>query len=190
MTDEEIIKLIRSGGKPMEAAVKSLHTRVAQAMLRFFVYRGASTQDAEDILQETFVKICTSAHTYRGEAPAAAWIWKLAHNCLADFYRGSAARFRYEEAVNDDVWDGVSQTIAANATADRSADECITLGLATFGRLEPERVYVLTLQMDGHDIGTISHRIGRSAAATKVYLYESRKKLAPFIEHCLPLLAS
>lgn len=188
MTDEEIIKLIRSGGKAMEAAVKSLYASTGQSMLRFFVYHGASAEDARDLLQETFVKIASSAHTYRGEGAAAAWMWQVARNCLADFFRGAS---RPEHAVNDDEWGTISETVADTklpADAVRSVDDCVLRGLMNFGRRDPERVYALTMQMDGHDIETISHHIGRRATATKQYLCECRKKLAPYIQHCTELL--
>lgn len=76
MTEEEIIMLIRTGGKALDAGVKALYQSTAQAMLRFFVYQGVSGQDAQDILQDTVVKIVRSADSYGGTGTAKAWIWQ------------------------------------------------------------------------------------------------------------------
>ena len=37
-----------------------------------------SPQDAEDIVQETFVEVARSIGSYRGEGPLAAWIHRIA----------------------------------------------------------------------------------------------------------------
>lgn len=42
--------------------------------------RGASSQDVEDILQETFLTVWQRASTYREEGSVAAWIWVIARN--------------------------------------------------------------------------------------------------------------
>jgi DNA-directed RNA polymerase specialized sigma24 family protein len=52
----------------------------------------------------------------------------------------------------------------------------------------PERAQVLMLVMDGISLEDIGERIGRTAAATKTYLFECRKKLKPFVAHCAELL--
>ena len=44
--------------------------------------------------------------------------------------------------------------------------------------------------MEGASVQDIADRIGRTAAATKEYLSQSRKKLQPFIAHCADLLVA
>ena len=69
-----------------------------------------------------------------------------------------------------------------------SADECVAEGLLQFGEQLPDRAHALVLQMEGESIEEIGHRIGRTIAATKEYLSQCKKKLAPFISHCRELL--
>ena len=71
MTEEEMITMIRAGGKAMEAGVKALYQAVAQPMLRFFVFKGGvSGDEAKDVLQETLIKIVRSASSFSGEGAA------------------------------------------------------------------------------------------------------------------------
>lgn len=188
MTEEEIIVLIRTGGKALDAGVKALYKSTAQAMLRFFVYQGVSGQDAQDILQDTIVKIVRSAGSFDGTGTAKAWIWQVARNCLIDHQRKLGSLGQHETAVNDEQWARLEETTAAPpssaAGSGQPVDQCVAAGLGAFSNKEPERAYVLTLQMEGLSIQEISQRIGRTLAATKEYLSQCRKKIVPFIAHC------
>jgi len=192
MTEEDIIVMIRAGGKSMDAGVKALYQTTAQAMLRFFVYQGASGQDAEDIFQDTVVKILRSAHSFGGSGSAKAWMWQVARNCLIDHQRKLGNLGKHETAVNDDTWTRLVETTAAPAepagASGQSVDDCVATGLNTFSNREPERAYVLTLQMEGLSIQEIGQRIGRTVAATKEYVSQCKKKIQPFIAHCTDYL--
>lgn len=194
MTEEDIIKLIRAGGKAMDAGVKALYDTTAQPMLRFFVYKGTSGDEAKDILQEAFIKIIRSAGSYSGQGEAKSWIWQIARNCLIDHQRKQGSLANHETAVNDEQWESLAQTTSdPNATScavPGSVDECVSAGLDQFNRREPERALVLMLQMDGMSIEEIGLRIGRTIAATKEYLSQCKKKIQPYIAHCTDLLAA
>ena len=194
MTEEDIIKLIRTGGKAMVAGVKALYENTAQPMLRFFVYQGTSGDEAQDILQETLIKIVRSADSYSGQDKAKSWIWQIARNCLIDHQNKQGSRAKHEIAVNDEQWESLEQTApdpsSASCAAPGSVDECVSAGLEKFNRREPERAFVLMLQMDGLSIEEIGHRIGRTMAATKEYLSQCKKKIQPYIAHCTDLLAA
>lgn len=194
MTEEDIIKLIRTGGKAMDAGVKALYETKAQAMLRFFVNKGTSGDEAKDILQETFIKIVRSADSYNGLGEAKSWIWQIARNCLTDNQRKQGSRAKHETEMNDDQWETLGETTPdPNATScydSGAVDECVRAGLEKFNRHEPERAFVLMLQMDGLRIAEIGHRIGRTMAATKEYLSQCKKKIQPYIAHCTELPAA
>lgn len=192
MTEEEIIMMIRTGGAAMDSGVKALYQLVAQPMLRFFVYQGVSGDDAKDVLQETFVKIIRNVDSFGGDGKAKAWIWQVGRNCLIDHQRKLGSLSNHETAVNDEQWGRLEETTPAPATANllpsESVDKCVADGLGTFSNREPERAYVLTLQMEGLSIDEIGQRIGRTVAATKQYLSQCKKKIQPFIAHCTDYL--
>lgn len=178
----------------MNAGLRALYDSAGQAMLRFFVYKGATTDEAKDVLQETMVKIVRSAASFSGDGSAKAWIWQIARNCLVDHQRKAGTMANHETAVNDEQWEHLEKTTAdPNATiclTEGSVDECVSAGLESFGGREPERALVLLLQMDGHSIEEIGLRIGRTIAATKEYLSQCKKKIQPYIVHCTELLGT
>jgi DNA-directed RNA polymerase specialized sigma24 family protein len=192
MTEEDIIIGVRQGGKARDAAVKALYLGQAQAMLRFFVHQGASADEAKDILQDTVVKILRNVDSFQGTGAARAWLWQIARHCLLDFHDRRSRHAAREVAVDSEQWAKLTDTtVAPQACAiDATVDDCVAKGLITFGVQMPDRAYALTLQMDGLRIEAISQQIGRSVAATKEYLSQCRKKVQPFIAHCVELLGA
>lgn len=240
MTEEEIITLIRAGGKALDAGVKALYQSMAQPMLRFFVHQGVSGEDAKDVLQETLVKIVRNSEGFGGSGTAKAWMWQVARNCLIDHKRKGAnlqpsayenelveskassvaeiringsteernglqvttfqyagkpvtnERRRLTTSVSDAEWQHIEKTEASPGfeafVDERSAEQCVSEGLDAFSKQEPERSYVLMMQMDGSSIEEIGQLIGRTVAATKEYLSQCKKKIQPFIAHCNELL--
>jgi RNA polymerase sigma factor (sigma-70 family) len=192
MSEEELIGEIRKGGRAMHLALRVLYDTTGPHMVRFFVYQGVPADEAQDILQETLVKVVRKVDTYQGEGTARAWIWQIARNCLVDHQRAAGRVAEHVVAVNDEQWDVLVETTPgpADCAVGETADECVSLGLDDFAGRMPERALVLTLQMDGMSITEIAERIGRTTRATTVYLSECRKKVEPFIAHCVELLPS
>ena len=178
----------------MNTGLRALYDKAGQHMLRFFVCKGVTADEAKDVLQETMVKIVRSATSFNGEGSAEAWVWQIARNCLIDHQRKNGAVANHETAVNDDQWEHLEKTTAdpnaSSCTTEGSVDGCVSAGLESFGNREPERALVLLLQMDGYSIEEIGLRIGRTIAATKEYLSQCKKKIQPYIAHCTELLAT
>ena len=59
-----------------------------------------------------------------------------------------------------------------------------------FAKAEPERAYALELVIEGVEGKEIADRLGRSEMATRQYLTQCRKHIAPFIQNCLELLSA
>ena len=116
MTEDDIIKLICTGGKAMDAGVKALYKTAAQSMLRFFVFKGVSGEEAKDVLQETFIKIVRNVGSFSGDGTGKAWIWQVARNCLIDHQRKQLAGGNLESAKT------MKDTINESATAAAARD--------------------------------------------------------------------
>jgi hypothetical protein len=74
--------------------------------------------------------------------------------------------------------------------APKAVDDCVGKGLSLFAKKEPDRAYALELVIEGVDGKEIADRLGRTEMATRQYLTQSRKHIAPFIQDCLQLLAA
>jgi RNA polymerase sigma-70 factor (ECF subfamily) len=60
---------------------------LSPALLRFFQSQAASRQQADDLLQETWLRIHRVRHTYRPSEPVLPWVYAIARRVRIDGYR-------------------------------------------------------------------------------------------------------
>lgn len=85
------------------AAATALIGRISPHLHRFFLAKSMSRTDAEDLLQETWLRIHKVRHTYRPGEPALPWFYAIARHIRVDHYRKSirtTARERELEAMS------------------------------------------------------------------------------------------
>jgi RNA polymerase sigma-70 factor (ECF subfamily) len=136
---------------------------------------------ADDLAQETFIRVLRALHRFRGEASARTWMLAIARNTCADELRSrTRQRRRHRQLV------AYQETVPQSAHAANVAVEVSDL----ISRLEPERreAYVLT-QMLGLSYreaaavcdcppGTIHSRVAR-ARVDLVSMYSGSTRVRP-----------
>lgn len=197
MSLEETLRNISVGGRAQNDALRALYQQKSAEFKRYFLHKGVSPSFVEDVLQETFIKIFKSANNYKGaggngDGSAAAWLHTIAFSSMQDHFekvnRLKNESASYEENDHLGQLEAVRSQDQMESKAVQDVNECVAAGLEDFAAEHPDRYQVLMSQLDGEDISSIGRRIGRSVAATKEYLSQCRKKLAPYIEHCTELL--
>ena len=53
-----------------------------------------SAADAEDLTQQTFLKVWSSLGSFAGRSKFSTWLYRIAHNTYIDFQRGNAGNIR------------------------------------------------------------------------------------------------
>jgi len=69
------------------AAVETLVTNFSPALLRFCSGPGMSRSDAEDLLQDCWLRIHRARHTYLPSEPLLPWIFAVARHARLEAYR-------------------------------------------------------------------------------------------------------
>jgi RNA polymerase sigma-70 factor, ECF subfamily len=59
----------------------------SRVLRRFLLPQVACAQDADDILQEIFIKIHLKHHTLTKEDSLPAWVWQITRNTLLDYHK-------------------------------------------------------------------------------------------------------
>src|SRR3984957_3994735 len=96
------------------SAATELVTRLSPALHRFFMMQFVSRRYADDLLQETWLRIHEVRHTYRCGQPVLPWFYAIARNIRVDHYRKASRAERSEEPLD------ANSNIPA-ASPDRSA---------------------------------------------------------------------
>ena len=82
--DRELVRLALAGD---DVAFEYLFDRYREAILRLFVQRLGGTDGADDLLQETFIKVYINLHRYRPDYTFGQWVYTIARNTFIDFVR-------------------------------------------------------------------------------------------------------
>jgi RNA polymerase sigma-70 factor (ECF subfamily) len=97
--------LIRAAQKGDERAFEELVRLYDQSVLRLAFNLLRSPEDANDIYQETFLRVYKNLHTFRFDCSFHTWLYRIATNLCLDALR--KRRVRREEDTKVETSDGV-----------------------------------------------------------------------------------
>ncbi|MBV9743529.1 MAG: RNA polymerase sigma factor, partial [Acidobacteriia bacterium] len=81
------------------ASAKALIEALSPVLLRFFRADAGSREHAEDLLQETWLRIHRVRQTYRPGQPVLPWAYAIARRVRVDGYRRKRRIARHEQPV-------------------------------------------------------------------------------------------
>ncbi len=161
---------------PGEAAVVRFH-----AELRRFIARRVSGPDADDVLQETLLRIHLGAGALRAQDALAPWVFRIARNSIADHHRkgfsdvGSAPDTEIVED-RDDAASGVREIFAA----------CVEPFLGAIPPLQSEAVRLC--ELDGLTQIEAAAHAGVPLATMKSRVQRGRRALRLAFDACCDTL--
>ncbi len=126
--------------------------------------------DAEDAVQDTFLKIHRAASTYSGEASFSTWVFRILVNTCYDILR--KRRRRIDEAPIDDEPETVERTAPSVDDAKR-----ITLRKLLNELTEQRRTVFTLFEIEGLSHAEIGEILGISEGNSKWILFSTKKEL-------------
>ena len=84
---EDLESLMAAYQQGDRAAAEALIERVSPQLHRFFLAQVVSRRYADDLLQETWLRIHEARHSYRPGEPVLPWIYAIARHTRVDSYR-------------------------------------------------------------------------------------------------------
>jgi RNA polymerase sigma-70 factor (ECF subfamily) len=171
-SDHALAAAYRAGD---EGAAAELVRRHAPAMGRFLYSSGASRDEIDDLVQETFFRAFRRLDGWRGEASFRSWLFTIASNALRDEYRRRKGR-RMLSLEDRDLADSADPhaDLAAAETADRLRE-----GIAALPRLQRE-VFLLRTQ-EGAGYIDIATALGTTPGAARVHYHHAVKRLKELV---------
>ena len=172
-SDEQLVALFRAGN---DAAFSVIHDRYRQ---RLFVYSrqmlGGSRQDAEDALQDVFLRAYSSLRVSDNPVSLRAWLYRVAHNRCIDHLRKPIP-----PAI--DLFE-TSRRPLHDPTIEAERREDLRRLIEDVRRLpEQQRSALLMREMDGLSYAELAEALGVSLQAVKSLLVRARIGLVEAIE--------
>ena len=152
------------------AAQRALYGRYASRMLGVARRYTNSVPEAEDILQDAFVKVFTRLDDFRSDGSLEGWIWRILVTTALNHWQ--SGQHRRQQLVLDDMTD--PPTDAADAIDQLDVAEV----LALIERLPDGcRMVLLLYAVDGYTHGEIAELLNIQESTSKAQLSRARKQL-------------
>jgi RNA polymerase sigma-70 factor (ECF subfamily) len=164
--DRELRNLMTLYQRADPAAFEELVRRMSPPLLRYFgsqAGRGwpqAGWNDAEDLLQDCWIRIHRARHTYRSSEPVMPWIYAIARHTRLDAYR-KRRRLESREVLVATLPERLHQTAPETAT-EPDALEHLVAGLP-----ESQREVIVMLKVSGMTLEEVARATSSTIGAVK-----------------------
>lgn len=172
MIDElTLIYLSKQGDQEMFAR---LYEAYVERIYRYIRFRVADEDLAEDITSHVFLKVWEKLDTYQpGQSPFAAWVYRIAHNAVIDYYRTKKIAISINDvrmvelSHSDDVDEKLDMQIQSQKLRDALRE------------LTDEQQQVLVLKfVDGLSTTEIAHQLRKQEGAVRALQMRGLQRLA------------
>jgi RNA polymerase sigma-70 factor, ECF subfamily len=172
-SDLELIARWRGGD---ERAATELVGRHAAALARFAASSGAGP-DAEELVQDTFVRAFGSLDTFRGDSTLRTWLFTIERRLILD-------RRRAERRREPNVELHESHAVTAHDPLDAVvAGESGDRLRVVVGRLSPTQREVFTLRVgEGLSYKEIAAAVGTTEGAARVHYHNAMRTIKEFLD--------
>ena len=187
-SDQDVVALAREG---REAAYQELIRRYERPVFALIYRMVRDRETAEDLAQETFIKVLNAIGTYRPEFKFSSWVFKIANNTAIDHLRRKELdTLSLEGSPHATTPEGVEATalqVSANEESPLETVEAIELGgeiERAIGQLRPEyRSCILLRHVEGRAYEEIAEMLDLPLGTVKTYIHRARHELRLALQH-------
>ena len=199
--DNDLVRMTLAGDKEAyRALVERYQGRLFSTALDIVKTR----EDAEDVVQETFVKAFLSLGQFKGQSSFYTWVYRICFNMAIDIRRkagrrgGTHLEFKEHTGVNRAAVQEGAREIGGNGLASHSQNvegPHDALARKELGRKiqevlgqlsEEHRAVIMLREVDGLDYEEIAQAIGVPKGTVMSRLFYARKALQKALEEFAP----
>jgi RNA polymerase sigma factor (sigma-70 family) len=183
VNDEDCLRAIAGGGKRAQDGIATLYDRYARRFQAYLMRRRCSREDAEDMVQDVFVKIASMLKNSESNIESGrAYLYRAVHNRLIDHIR--ANRRTMDEARSATGSEPREALDVELVPGELGFDEdntgfllCFQGALNNFYAENSEAGTAIDLAaIEGFSGQELAEVLGRSFGATREFLSQCRKK--------------
>ena len=182
LTDAATVAQARDGDSE---AFRALVERHGRAVYRLAHRMTGNPSDAEDVVQETFLRAYRQLGRFESRANFGTWLHRIAVNCSIDLIRARPRRESTHDATDLEAFVAAEVSDSARPTPER-----LMLSSEVQGRMQEamgslshmERAAFVLRHFEGHSIDEISRLLGLKTNATKHSIFRAVRKMRVALE--------
>ena len=99
--DEDVVfmKRVQQGDYK---AFEELYMKYRKPIYGYFLSKTKSKEEAEELLQDAFMKVLNKRDTFKFESKFSTWLWTLARNLFIDKYRADYSHVQKSDSQDED----------------------------------------------------------------------------------------
>ena len=188
LPDADVVALAQQG---RDAAYRELIRRYERPVFSLIFRMVRDRELAEDLAQDTFIKVLNHIDRYRPEFKLSSWLFKIANNVAIDHLRrrqlDTISMDGSPHAATTDAVEATSFEIAQPQESALDEIEARELGSAieqAIARLRPEyRSCILLRHVEGRSYEEIAATLDLPLGTVKTYIHRARHELRRALEH-------
>jgi len=169
-------QIFPQNGNRMEVA--GIYTQFHQSLLSFIRSKIRSKEDAEDILQNVFIKISANLNKLSDEGKLQSWLFTITRNAIIDYYRTNASK------KNVEVDSQMEKSILDESDFDptKGLDQCMN----TMIEMLPEeyRDIIIDAEMKGIKQKDLAEKYGMAYPSMRSRVQRGRERLKQLFYNC------
>jgi RNA polymerase sigma-70 factor (ECF subfamily) len=194
LTDEALVANYRQSKDPtlFKSLIRRYENRLYNAAFRML----GNAEEAEEVVQDTCIKLHQSIDRFRSQCSFAAWIFQIEHNTCLDKLRSKQRRklfgmFSFDPQSTSDKEDAEDMAMVVSQAADSAPNPAETLDLSEQNSIiseslrqlpESQRAVVVLHDIEGFSYQEISEIVGANIGTVRSRLHYGRIKLRELLE--------
>jgi RNA polymerase sigma-70 factor, ECF subfamily len=157
--------------------VGAIYHQFHHALLGFIRSKIRSKEDAEDILQNVFIRISSNVESLSNEEKLTAWMFTITRNAIIDYYRKNGAKPNFS---GDEELENTSEIIDSDST--KGLDQCV----GSMIELLPAdyREIILDTEIKGARQKDLVEKYGIAYSSIRSRVQRGREKLKQLFYNC------
>lgn len=188
LPDADVVALAQQG---REDAFRELIHRYERPVFSLIFRMVRDRELAEDLAQDTFIKVLNHIDRYRPEFKLSSWLFKIANNVAIDHLRrrqvDTVSMEGSPHALTSDAVEATSFEVAGGGESALEEMEAKELGSAierAIAALRPEyRSCILLRHVEGRSYEEIATTLDLPLGTVKTYIHRARHELRQLLEH-------
>ncbi len=181
-SDAAVVARVRAGDSD---AFRLLVDRHARTIFRLAVRMVGNEPDADDVVQETFLRAYRRLDRFESRANFGTWLYRIAVNCSLDLLRQRPRRSEDPPAEDAEEPAGQANESASPERMAFGAEVQAKVSSALGSLTDAERAAFLLRHFEGQSIEEIGQALGLRTSATKHTVFRAvqkmRRALAPVV---------
>lgn len=158
--------------------VTTIYNQFYSHLLGYVKSKVRSKEDAEDILQNVFIRIASNIHNLSDDVKLKNWIFTITRNAIIDYYRVNANKKKF--AVTGEIDENILEADDPDPT--KGLDQCIgkMIGLLP----EEYRDIIIDSELNGVKQKDLADKYGMAYPSMRSRVQRGRERLKHLFYNC------